>query len=118
MKYENYLVVVNDKGIITYTLGRGYRFEIPGLAYAKTEGFSENYVIIDIASGLFVMKATSKKKLFQKWTDRLQNDEAYLDRIEEARSKDFYLARVAECSLEKRIWRESGYSIEGVAFEL
>ena len=119
MKYENYLYVMNDNGVMTYKLARGYRLEEDSrLAYAKTIDPSQySYMIIDVASGLFVIKATSKKKLFQLWNEKTSNPE-FINAIIKARKTDSYLKRIEEINPEKKLWRESGYSIEGRGFEL
>lgn len=119
MTYKNYLVrIKNDSFPNDFALGRGYKLEeeIDGLALVRIQdlqySFFEKYLIIDIASGLFVCKAKSKKKLLERW-NQYKEDRDIMNLIIKAREKEIYLARIAEASLEKDLWRESGYKIEG-----
>lgn len=114
MKYENYLVPFNNKGYITFKLARGYKLEEDSrLAYCKmVDPETFNYAIIDVASGLYVIRATSKKKLLEAWKKKTSNPE-FIEAIIKARKSDNYLKRIEELTAEKRIWRESGYLIEG-----
>ena len=119
MKYDNYLVRIAKTAELGFTLARGHVLEYEGqtiqglavvrLAVAPLE-FLGPYAIIDINSGLFVIQAKSKKKLLEKWKDKIDycNIE---DRILEARKTDKYIDRVLELNNEKKNWRNSGYEI-------
>ena len=121
MKYENYLVLIRDtNGKITYKLARGYRLaEDENLAYCKLVEpvFRKNYMIIDRASGLFVITGTSKAKVLESWKEKSLSPE-FINRIIDARMTRTYHERISEATKEKKIWRESGYIIEGRGFEL
>ena len=114
MKYENYLVLSRFKGEVIYRLARGYKLEEDSrLAYCKfVDPDSQNYAIIDVATGLFIVKSTSKKKVFEKW-NKASSDTEFIKSIMKARYTKTYLIRVEQLTAEKRIWRESGYLIEG-----
>ena len=114
MKYENYLVLINNG---TYALARGYKFDNPeyGLAYCHFVDYEDSnfpYMIIDINSGLCVIKATSKKKLIDRWYKMTHETDIY-NKLIDAKKKEFYPKRVLELNAEKKVWRESGYLIEG-----
>ena len=64
------------------------------------------YSIIDVASGLFILRDTSKKKLLEKWE---QKKEEIYPKLKPAREKDIYIQRVLELNEEKKVWRNSGY---------
>jgi len=114
MKYNNYLVRTSMEG---FTLARGHVFEmeelqfkglaVVRLAIAPLE-FTGPYSIIDINSGLFIIKANSKKKLIEKWKDNVD----YYEKVVEARKTDKYIERVLELNEEKKNWRNSGYDIK------
>ena len=116
MKYNNYLVRTAKEG---FTLSRGHVFQIEGLqveglavvrlAIAPLE-FKGVYSIIDIASGLFIIKANSKKKLIEKWENEI-NLKNLRNAILQSRKTDTYLTRVLELNEEKKNWRKSGYEI-------
>ncbi len=121
MTYKNYLVRLNTSLGPTFLLARGHELECPieGLAIVRISDmsdsckFSGDYSIIDIATGLFVVRAKSKKKLLEKWNQKLDHYPNFALTINNARNTDKYPQRVAEASEEKRIWRECGYKIEG-----
>lgn len=119
MKYNNYLVRTAKTTELGFTLSRGHVFEMEGLqvkglaivrlALAPLE-FTGPYSIIDINSGLFIIQANSKKKLIEKWKDKVDYSNIE-DRILEARKTDKYIERVLELNEEKKNWRNSGYEV-------
>lgn len=120
MTYKNYLIRMTPSSPNEFILGRGYNLdeEIDGLALVRAQdlrdscSFTGGYAIIDIPTGLFVCKAKSKKKLLERW-NQFKEDRDIMNLIIKAREKEIYLTRVAEASLEKDLWRKSGYKIEG-----
>ena len=114
MKYNNYLVRTSKEG---FTLARGHEFldtQVGGLAIVRLSTapleFTGCYSIIDVASGLYVITATSKKKLIQKWKDKIEYYNVE-DSIKRSRETDKYLDRVLELNAEKKNWRNSGYDL-------
>ena len=107
MKYKNYLVRVNKEKFI---LCRGTALENDS-SLAIVQGWSEHlpqfrYAIIDIASGLFVIRAHTKTKLLTKWSEVKVE---YYPRIESARVADRYHERCMDLEKEIGVWKESGY---------
>lgn len=114
MKYENYLVLLTNG---SYVLARGYKFDDPkyGLAYCHFVDYKGSrfpYMIIDINSGLCVIKGTSKKKLMDTWYNRTHTMDIYY-KIMVSKTTDYYLKCVIDLNAEKKLWRKSGYLIEG-----
>ena len=112
MKNKNYLVAHTTalRGI-TYVLSRGNEFEYEGLALVHLYETNEDrpngvWAIIDIASGLFISSAKTKKKLVERWNEMKQ---IWIPRINGARKTESYGKRIRDLNEEKRIWRESGY---------
>lgn len=116
MKYNNYLVRTRQDG---FTLSRGHVFDYEGrtieglaivrLAIAPLE-FKGSYCIIDIASGLFVMTGSNKKKLLKVYEMKLKNGNIE-NAILKARDSKLYIERVLELNEEKKNWRNSGYEV-------
>ena len=120
MTYKNYLLRMTRSSPSEFILGRGYKLEeeIGGIALVRAQdlrdscSFTGEYAIIDIPTGLFICKAKSKRKLLEKWDELTTYTDIY-SAIKSVRAKEIYLTRVAEASLEKDLWRKSGYKIEG-----
>lgn len=95
-----------------FFLGRGEPLqEDKSLAIVKSWSepiVSPRYSIIDIKSGLFVIRATTKKKLLEKWE---KEKEVLLLDIAKARNAKYYVDRCGELEAEVHIWRESGYKV-------
>ena len=116
MKYNNYLVRTRKDG---FTLSRGHVFDYEGrtidglaivrLATAPLE-FKGIYSIIDIASGLFIITGTNKKKLLKLYEMKLKNANIE-NTILKARDSKLYIDRVLELNEEKKNWRKSGYEV-------
>ena len=107
MKIKNFLCRTIDGG---FFLARGSLL-IDDDSLAIVKSWSEpvvtpRYSIIDVASGLFVSRGSSKKKLLEKWE---QEKEERYPKIKHAREEDFYIQRVLELNEEKKVWRNSGY---------
>lgn len=106
-----------------FILTRGEEFPVEGLTglalvRASIPGdnniFKGDWSIIDIASGLFVLKDSSKKKLLQKWSDRISDpDRDFINAIIKARLTESYRKHVILKEDDVRVWRLSGYLIEG-----
>lgn len=69
---------------------------------------ASKFLIIDISSGLFIKRDSSKKRLIE-WWNKHQNE--MIEKIYKARSEKIYMKRVDELNNEKRIWRQSGHEI-------
>lgn len=115
-KRQNYLVRLSNG---SFTLSRGTPFEakIEGLALVRisTEPlvFDGDFSIIDINSGKYIVRAGTKKKLLEYW-EITQDCNYPLDkRIAEIRKTDKYKESVILLNNEKKVWRDSGYLIEG-----
>ena len=67
------------------------------------------FSIIDIASGLFVLRAISRKRLLELWEERKEN---LLPKIKDARKRDLYKTRCEELEAEKHLWREREVELE------
>ena len=102
-----------------YLLAKGeafYEEEIEGLALVRADllkgelAFKGDWSIIDVRSGLFVMKSYSRKKLLEAWTRRYS--EELKSAIERVREKDNYKRSCHETLIEKENWRASGYEVE------
>lgn len=112
MKCENYLIRLNNED---FALARGYKFEegenlaIVRLSTSPLE-FKGDYSIIDIPSGLKVIREKTKKKLLEKWIYK-RDYFNILEAISKAREGSKYLDRVTELNNEKKVWRTSGYEI-------
>ena len=127
MKKENFLARLrpsaNEDPNEYFILTRGERIEVEGLTGLAlvrasipedTLVFKGEWSIIDIDSGLFVIKDNSKKKLLEKWLYRLNNpDYDLVNRILKARLTDSYKKHKRLKEDEADIWRRSGYLIEG-----
>ena len=113
MKYYNFLIKLRD----TYILGRGHYLEddsslaIVRSAPDKPLEFTGEWSIIDVATGYFLFKDKSKKKLLEKWSEKKDNQD-FIQALAKARRTDSYIKVLAECSGEKASWRDSGYEIE------
>lgn len=99
-----------------FVLTRGDLLEdtISGLALVRADEnndltFKGTWSIIDIDSGLFVLRDTSKKKLLEKYNQKLNY--SLLEAIEKARSTESYRKRVGELQVEIENWRKSGYEV-------
>lgn len=110
MTYNNYLCRTLDGG---FFLARGTLLqEDSSLAIVKSWSepvVTPRYSIIDVATGLFVLRGNSKKKLLELWEERKPN---ILNKIKDARDRNIYLERIIELNEEKRVWRTSGYEIK------
>ena len=107
MKYKNYLVI-KGKG---FFVARGTPLQDDRtLAIVKSlnEPIIPKYSIIDIASGMFIKRGNSKKKLLEYWEE---NKERLTSQIYVSRTKDYYIVRVLELNEEKKNWRNSGYEV-------
>lgn len=109
MKNKNYLCRKSDGG---FFLARGEPLP-EDASLAVVSSWSEPIVtprwsIIDIASGLFVVRDTTKKKLLEKWE---QVKDSKISAIKVARQTDFYLKSCESLEVEQHIWRESGYEL-------
>lgn len=109
MKNKNYLCRTTDGG---FFLARGEPLQEDN-SLAVVRSWSEPIItprwsIIDIASGLFVIRASTKKKLIEKWEEV---KEIKLPKIKDARERNIYKAKCEELEVEQHIWRESGYVI-------
>lgn len=107
MKYKNYLVRINKDQFI---LCKGTRLEDDS-SLAIVTGWSEplpdfKFAIIDIDSGLFVLRAHRRSSLLNRWK-ALKDD--YHPRIEKARGTTIYHGRCMELEKEIEVWKESGY---------
>ena len=97
-----------------FKLARGYVFDPEGRIalvriYIDTEDKPKgDYFLIDIASGLFIIRNKSKNKLITDWENRLLD---LVPAIVKQRQTDTYFKRVIELNEEKRIWRNSGYEM-------
>lgn len=114
MKYKNYLVRTTKNDFL---LARGTEVEgYSNLAIVRLSSersplvFDGVYSIIDIASGLFVVQAGSKKKCIEKFDYGLINNDLER-RIIEARKSEKYLHRVFEANEERKVWRKLGYEL-------
>lgn len=104
-----------------YLLARGEEFEsdyVKGLAIVRLADRNDNsifngvYSIIDIATGLKIYSAISKKRVLEIWEQRKDGDELK-KRIINARKRVKY-AQIVEIAKEQRKnWRKLGYPIEG-----
>lgn len=110
---KNYLIRYNTG---EFKLSRGDSFAsdiIEGLAIVRVylesdkDKPSGEYSIIDTFSGLFILRHKSKKKLIEKWNERVECQ--ILESITNARKRDKYKERVIELQNEIAIWRKSGY---------
>lgn len=125
MKKENFLarLRVSEDPNEYFILTRGERIEVEGLTGLAlvrasipedTLVFKGEWSIIDIESGLFVIKDKSKKKLLEKWLYRLNNpDYDLVNRILKARLTDSYKKHVRFKEDDANNWRRAGYLIEG-----
>ena len=115
-KRQNYLVRLSDG---SFTLSRGTPFEdkIEGLALVRisTEPlvFDGDFSIIDINSGKYIVRAGTKKKLLEYWEIKQACNYSLEKRIAEIRKTDKYKESVILLNNEKKVWRDSGYLIEG-----
>ena len=113
MKKKNYLIA-NINGGYNLAKGESFQCELEGLALVRfsipndNNVFKGDFAIIDIASGMFVTRSKSKKKLLERWEAQ---KEFLLPRIVSARSLEKYKDRVEDLENEARIWRISGYEI-------
>lgn len=103
-----------ENDVFAYCKGELFESEIPGLALVRMDEnkeltFKGIFSIIDIRSGLFVLKNTSKKKLLEEWNSKLSIP--FIDAINHARNTDTYRERVRELQIEIDNWRKSGYSV-------
>lgn len=103
-----------ENDVFAYCKGELFESEIPGLALVRMDEnkeltFKGMFSIIDIRSGLFVMRDTSKKKLLEHYNARLSAD--FIEAINKARSTESYRERVRELQIEIDNWRKSGYSV-------
>ena len=116
MKNKYYLVRTARDGYLLAKGGPFYQDEIEGLALVRADyvrgalSFKGDWSIIDIHTGLFVMKHYSKKKLLEAWTKKYSED--FKELIERTRSKDYYKRTCHETLIEKENWRASGYEVE------
>lgn len=104
-----------------YLLARGEEFEsdyVKGLAIVRLADRNDNFIfngvysIIDIASGLKVFSAISRKRLLEIWEQRKDGD-SLKEAIINARKKEGYSHLVEDTKEERKIWRISGYILEG-----
>lgn len=122
-KYKYYLTKLygsmNPTG--AYGIARGEEFEgdyVEGLAIVRLSDKHDNFIfnglysIIDIASGLNIYSAISKKRLLEIWEQRKDGD-GLKNRIINARKKERYSHLVEDTKEERRNWRNSGYILEG-----
>ena len=113
-KYKYYLVRSLKDGFL-YARGEVFECDIPGLALVKTDlykdlNFKGDWSIIDIKTGLYVLKNHSRQKLLEAFTRR--DFELLKSAIEKARITDNYKKRSKEADKEKQLWRDSGYAVE------
>lgn len=116
-KRQNYLVRLSN-GSFILSRGTPFESEIEGLALVRisTEPlvFDGDFSIIDINSGKYIVRAGTKKKLLEYWEIK---QECYYppieERIAEIRKTDKYKESVILLNNEKKVWRDSGYLIEG-----
>ena len=113
MKYEYFLIRTSNGG---FALARGHRIEDGSIAIVRRQSqplqFDEEFSIIDVASGLCIIRGQySKKKLLERWEEFKKKDPVLIS-VERCRSKDIYKGRVEELNEEKRIWRQSAYEVQ------
>lgn len=106
----------------TYVLTRGNIFEKDStLAIVRADkipnsleqDFKGEWILLDIASGIQVLNAKSKPKLFEKLeqSTRWSSFRELQFAIEEARRSKRIKDLTSQCLAEKVIWRNAGYDI-------
>lgn len=115
-KRQNYLVRLSN-GSFILSRGTPFESEIEGLALVRisTEPlvFDGDFSIIDINSGKYIVRAGTKKKLLEYWEIKQACNYSLEKRIAEIRKTDKYKESVILLNNEKKVWRDSGYLIEG-----
>ena len=113
MKNKNYLCRYYDG---SYFLSRGLPME-DDKTLALVHAWSRNdlefpWMVIDINSGTFVARGTTKKKCLINYNHRCEDPEYDIKfEILETRKTQRYKTLCEELEVEEHIWRESGYDI-------
>lgn len=107
MKYKNYLVRINKEKFI---LARGTTLSDDS-TLALVQGWSEplpdfKFWIIDIATGLFVVRGKTKPKTLAKFEEYKPE---FYSKIKGARTSVTYKDRCQALEEEVGVWKESGY---------
>lgn len=115
MKNKYYLTRSVKDGFL-YARGLPFAEEsIKGLALVRVDlykdlDFKGDWSIIDIPSGLSVYTSHTKKRVIEFWT---KNADMLIEKIAHAREGKIYNREIIpEMEIEKKNWRESGYSVE------
>ena len=114
MKYKYYIVRTIKDGFL-YARGQVFEVDIKGLALVKSDeykdlSFKGDWSIIDIATGLYLLKNHSRKKLLEAFTNR--DFELLKSATEKARKTDSYKKALKLAEDEKKVWRECGFAVE------
>ena len=112
-----FLVRMTPASQDAFVLAKGDLFEsiVEGLALVRLDKNKERtfkglWSLIDIQSGLFVLKAKTQKKLLEAWEGRML-ERNWKTAIEHARETSSYKNRIKEMEIEVYNWRTSGYNI-------
>ena len=112
-----FLVRMTPASQDAFVLAKGDLFEsiVEGLALVRLDKNNERtfkglWSLIDIQSGLFVLKAKTQKKLLEAWEGRML-ERNWKTAIEHARETSSYKNRIKEMEVEVYNWRTSGYNI-------
>ena len=113
---KKYYLTRTVKDGFLYARGLPFAEEsIKGLALVRIDlykdlDFKGDWSIIDIPSGLSVYTSHTKKRVIEFWT---RNSDTLIEKIAHAREGEIYnRIRIPEMKIEKKNWRESGYSVE------
>ena len=105
-KFKNYLIRTSNG----FLLARGEELKDYSSIAIVTQCMepipASKFLIIDISSGLFIKRDSSKKRLIE-WWNKHQNE--MIEKIYKVRNEKIYLKRADELRNEKHIWRQAGY---------